>query len=80
MGSKTRLSSYCTKQDNDTVNLVTSHKINTRLVRPMMVQYNITFLLWSVPYAHQTIYCPIYIEQNDLNDINLDFDPEDSLF
>ena len=31
MGSKTRLSSYCTKRGNNTVNLVTSRKINTRL-------------------------------------------------
>ena len=35
MGSKTRLSSYCTKRANNGVNLVTSRKINTRLARPM---------------------------------------------
>ena len=35
MGSKTRLSSYCTKRGNNGVNLVTSRKINTRLARPM---------------------------------------------
>ena len=35
MGSKTRLSSYCTKRGNNTVNLVTSRKINTRLARPI---------------------------------------------
>ena len=35
MGSKTRLSSYCTKRGNSTVNLVTSRKINTRLARPI---------------------------------------------
>ena len=35
MGSKTRLSSYCTKRANNTVNLVTSRKINARLARPM---------------------------------------------
>ena len=34
MGSKTRLSSYCTKRDDNTVNLVTLCKINTRLARP----------------------------------------------
>ena len=34
MGSKTRLSSYCTKRANNGVNLVTSRKINTRLARP----------------------------------------------
>ena len=35
MGSKTRLSFYCTKLGNNTVNLVTSRKINTRLARPI---------------------------------------------
>ena len=35
MGSKTRLSSYCTKRANNGVNLVTSRKINTRLARPI---------------------------------------------
>ena len=34
MGSKTKLSSYCTKRDDNTVNLVTLCKINTRLARP----------------------------------------------
>ena len=37
MGSKTRLSSYCTKRANNGVNLVTSRKINTRLARPIGV-------------------------------------------
>ena len=37
MGSKTRLSSYCTKRANNGVNLVTSRKINTRLARPIVV-------------------------------------------
>ena len=36
MGSKTRLSSYCTKRANNGVNLVTSRKINTRLARPIV--------------------------------------------
>ena len=35
MGSKTRLSSYCTKRANNGVNLVTSRKINTRLAHPI---------------------------------------------
>ena len=35
MGSKTRLSSYCTKRANNGVNLATSRKINTRLARPI---------------------------------------------
>ena len=35
MGSKTRLSAYCTKQGNNGVNLVTSRKMNTRLARPI---------------------------------------------
>ena len=39
MGSKTRLSSYCTKRANNGVNLVTSRKMNTRLARPIVVDY-----------------------------------------
>ena len=35
MGLKARLSSNCTKRANNGVNLVTSRKINTRLVRPI---------------------------------------------
>ena len=35
MESKTRLSSYCTKQGDNTVNLVTSRKTNARLARPI---------------------------------------------
>ena len=37
MGSKTRLSSYCTKRDDNTVNLVTSRKTNGRLARPVIL-------------------------------------------
>ena len=36
MGSKTRLSSYCTKRGDNTVNLVTSRKTNARLARPIV--------------------------------------------
>ena len=35
MGSKTRLSSYCTKRGDNTVNLVTSRKTNARLAHPI---------------------------------------------
>ena len=35
MGSKTRLSSYCTKRGDTTVNLVTTRKTNARLARPI---------------------------------------------
>ena len=38
MGSKTRLGSYCTKQADNGVNLVTSRNINTRLARPIAAQ------------------------------------------
>ena len=34
MGLKARLNSYCAKRANNGVNLVTSHKVNTRLARP----------------------------------------------
>ena len=37
MGSKTRLSSYCSKRGDNTVNLVTSRKTNARLARPIPV-------------------------------------------
>ena len=37
MGSKTRLGSYCTKRANNGVNLVTSHKTNARLARPIVL-------------------------------------------
>ena len=36
MGSKTRLSSYCAKRGDNTVNLVTSCKTNARLARPIL--------------------------------------------
>ena len=35
MGSKTRLSSYCTMRGDNTVNLVTSRKTIARLARPI---------------------------------------------
>ena len=35
MGSKTRLITSCTKRRENPANLVTSRKINTRLVRPI---------------------------------------------
>ena len=35
MGSRTRLSSYCTKRGDNTVNLVTLRKTNARLARPI---------------------------------------------
>ena len=44
MGSKTRLSSYCTKRGNNGVNLVTSRKINTRLARPISFSHDHSYL------------------------------------
>ena len=44
MGSKTRLSSYCTKRGNNTVNLVTSRKINARLARPIVFKIHVVNL------------------------------------
>ena len=35
MGPKMRLSSYCTKRGDNTVNLVTSRKTNARLAHPI---------------------------------------------
>ena len=37
MGSKTRLSSYCTKRGDNTMNLVTSSKTIARLSRPIIM-------------------------------------------
>ena len=48
MGSKTRLSSYCTKRANNGVNLVTSRKINTRRARPIMWPFKRSGLLSRV--------------------------------
>ena len=54
MGSKTRLSFYCTKRANNGGNLVTSRKINTRLARPLgrgrtnWTSYSIT----KIPVIH----------------------------
>ena len=43
MGSKTRLSSYCSKRGDNTVNLVTSRKTNARLARPRpMTKYDVS--------------------------------------
>ena len=47
MGSKTRLSSYCTKRANNGMNLVTSRKINTRLARPIVQLYDILMSLFA---------------------------------
>ena len=52
MGSKTRLGSYCTKRGDNTVNLVTSRKINTRLARPMFSR-SIGFLTMPIHIAKQ---------------------------
>ena len=38
MGLKTRLSSYCSKRGDNTVNLVTSRKTNGRLAHPILVK------------------------------------------
>ena len=53
MGSKTRLSSYCTKRANNGVNLVTSRKINTRLARPIVVTDKHTKLVENDFRNHQ---------------------------
>ena len=52
MGSKTRLSCYCTKRANNGVNLVTSRKINTRLARPIAITLNIILYEFSGVYGH----------------------------
>ena len=41
MGSKTRLSSYCTKRGDDTVNLATSRKTNARLAHPIVTGWGV---------------------------------------
>ena len=47
MGSKTRLSSYCTKRGDNTVNLVTSRKTNARLARPSAKNPDALSKLWK---------------------------------
>ena len=65
MGSKMRLSSYCTKRANNGVNLVTSRKINMRLARPIMGRA--VSLCWvkslnAIPVIHIYIKCISYKE------------------
>ena len=64
MGSKTRLSSYCTKQANNGVNLVTSRKINTRLARPIVLSFITTVILNLVYFSLKFIadlYCKMLV-------------------
>ena len=53
MGSKTRLSSYCTNRGNNTVNLVTSRKTIARLARPIHIncEYAVMYIVMNVPEA-----------------------------
>ena len=46
MGSKTRLSSYCTKRGDNTMNLVTSRKTIARLAHPIRQKFR------SIWYTH----------------------------
>ena len=72
MGSKTRLSSYCTKRANKGVNLVTSRKINTRLARPIeerkllpqtnMALNSVHLVLGSSPSSANVGFCTISLE------------------
>ena len=64
MGSKTRLSSHCSKRGDNTVNLVMSRKTNVRLARPIA-----DLTLAALP----PVYYPAYTAQNYLYS-NLDFD------
>ena len=82
MGSKTRLSSYCTKRANNGVNLVTSRKINTRLARPILTAEQ---LYQRLSYTTLIILILCMIISNDLN-VNISttkantYKPEDELF
>ena len=64
MGSKTRLGSYCTKRDNNGVNLVTSRNINTRLARPIFK--------WNLMMNNTPIYTERHYLLRDLDDIYVD--------
>ena len=66
MGSKTRLSSYCSKRVDDTVNLVTSCKTKARLARPinrMMVlkPFNETMPLFAEWWETALIVCSVVL-------------------
>ena len=50
MGSKTRLSSYCTKLGDNAVSLVTSRKTNARLARPIAKASKRIAMLRSVKF------------------------------
>ena len=53
MGPKTKLSSYCTRRGNKTVNLVMPRKINTRLARPILI----IILQAAIHSSHNDIKC-----------------------
>ena len=55
MGSETRLSSYCSKRGNNTMNLVTSRKTNARLARPIISDENTLICPISVT-GHNTLH------------------------
>ena len=70
MGSKTRLSSYCSNRGDDTVNLITSRKTNARLAHPISC---------SMIHPSETA---LYIKGNcykDSHHINLKYESEVSL-
>ena len=54
MGSKTRLSTNCTKQCENHANLVTSREINKRLVHPIVIYSNITHLFCKTKHMVDT--------------------------
>ena len=54
MGLKARLSSYGTKRANNSVNLVTSRKIYTRLARPIVESLVSKNVYGTVGYALST--------------------------
>ena len=65
MGSKMRLSSYCTKPGNNTLYLVTSRKTNTRLARPISVSFSFPFL--ALNYTIRIIKVVTFLNFNKTN-------------
>ena len=71
MDSKTRLSAYCTKRGDDTVNLVTSRKTNARLARLIVHEKKksiklIRFSFVCLKLIRNPLYCIFFTKSVDL--------------
>ena len=66
MGLKTRLSSYCSKQGDNTMNLVTSRKTNARLARPIVWMSTVFVCAFARAVVGDAYLCQLAARQVDL--------------